>query len=133
MTDTQPAVNVFAVLLYADAPAAIQFLTGVFGFEEALVVTGADGREVAHAELRWPEGGGVMLSSYDEKAEITFGRPGGASVYVVTDAPDPIFERASAAGARLVREMREEDYGSRGFSVADAEGNVWSFGTYRGV
>lgn len=133
MTDTQPAINVFAVLLYADAPAAIRFLTGVFGFEEALVVAGDNGRAVAHAELRWPEGGGVMLSSHDEQAEVSFGRPGGGSVYVVTDAPDPILERATAVGARLVREMREEDYGSRGFSVADPEGNVWSFGTYRGV
>jgi uncharacterized glyoxalase superfamily protein PhnB len=28
--------------------------------------------------------------------------------------------------------MREEDYGSRGFSIADPDGNVWSFGTYSG-
>jgi uncharacterized glyoxalase superfamily protein PhnB len=28
--------------------------------------------------------------------------------------------------------MREEDYGSRGFTVADPEGNFWSIGTYRG-
>jgi uncharacterized glyoxalase superfamily protein PhnB len=54
-------------------------------------------------------------------------------VYVVTDAPDAVFERAMAAGARLVREMREEEYGSRGFSVRDPEHNVWSFGTLRGA
>jgi uncharacterized glyoxalase superfamily protein PhnB len=28
--------------------------------------------------------------------------------------------------------MRDEDYGSTGFVVADPEGNLWSFGTYRG-
>ncbi len=28
--------------------------------------------------------------------------------------------------------MEETDYGSRGFSVADVEGNRWSFGTYAG-
>jgi uncharacterized glyoxalase superfamily protein PhnB len=28
--------------------------------------------------------------------------------------------------------MSETDYGSRGFSVKDAEGNRWSFGTYAG-
>ncbi len=28
--------------------------------------------------------------------------------------------------------MREEDYGSRGFSIADPEGNIWSVGTYAG-
>jgi uncharacterized glyoxalase superfamily protein PhnB len=43
-----------------------------------------------------------------------------------------LFPRVLAAGATVVREMRDEDYGSRGFSVADPEGNVWSVGTYRG-
>ena len=28
--------------------------------------------------------------------------------------------------------LRDEDYGSRGFTVKDPEGNIWSFGTYRG-
>ncbi len=71
----------------------------------------------------------------------TAGRPGNefsekatgsGSYYVVTDEPDAVYERAMKAGADLVREMREEDYGSRGFSVSDPEGNIWSFGTYRG-
>jgi uncharacterized glyoxalase superfamily protein PhnB len=32
-----------------------------------------------------------------------------------------------------VRGLRDEDYGSRGFSVLDPEGNIWSFGTYAGA
>ncbi|MFD6273209.1 VOC family protein, partial [Nocardia asteroides] len=55
-----------------------------------------------------------------------------ASLYLVTDQPDALHARAIAAGARLIRDLRDEDYGSRGFSVADPEGNLWSFGTYRG-
>jgi len=39
---------------------------------------------------------------------------------------------AIAAGATLFQDLRDEDYGSRGFSVTDPEGNIWSFGTYRG-
>ncbi len=46
--------------------------------------------------------------------------------------PDALFERATAAGAEVVRGLEDEDYGSRGFSVRDPEGNLWSFGTYRG-
>ncbi len=57
---------------------------------------------------------------------------GGASVYAVTDEPDALFARATAAGAEVIQELRDEDYGSRGFSVRDPEGNLWSFGTYRG-
>ncbi len=49
---------------------------------------------------------------------------------VVTDRPDELF--ATGAGARLVRELRDEAYGSRGFSVADPEENLWIFGMYRG-
>ena len=35
-------------------------------------------------------------------------------------------------GAEIVRGLRDEDYGSRGFTVRDPEGNLWSFGTYWG-
>jgi uncharacterized glyoxalase superfamily protein PhnB len=127
------APTVWACLSYRDAPAGIDFLKKAFGFEDSLVVTGDDGRDVHHAELRWPEGGGVMLGSYVEGAGEFAGRPPGVgSIYVVTDQPDALCERATNAGATLVRELRDEDYGSRGFSVADPEGNIWSFGTYRG-
>jgi uncharacterized glyoxalase superfamily protein PhnB len=28
--------------------------------------------------------------------------------------------------------MEDADYGSTGFTMRDPEGNLWSFGTYRG-
>jgi uncharacterized glyoxalase superfamily protein PhnB len=43
-----------------------------------------------------------------------------------------LFARATAAGATVLRELHETDYGSRDFAVRDPEGNLWSFGTYRG-
>ena len=57
---------------------------------------------------------------------------GTGSIYIVTDDPDNLFERARRAGARVVRELRDEDYCSRGFTVRDPEGVYWSFGTYAG-
>jgi uncharacterized glyoxalase superfamily protein PhnB len=54
------------------------------------------------------------------------------SVYLVSDDPDGLFERADAAGAEVIRPLRDEDYGSRGFSIRDPEGNLWSIGTYAG-
>jgi uncharacterized glyoxalase superfamily protein PhnB len=41
--------------------------------------------------------------------------------------------RGRATGATIVRELREEDYGSRGFTARDPEGVYWSFGTYAGA
>jgi uncharacterized glyoxalase superfamily protein PhnB len=51
---------------------------------------------------------------------------------VVTDDPDGLFARATSAGATVLRELYDTDYGSRDFAVIDPEGNHWSFGTYRG-
>jgi uncharacterized glyoxalase superfamily protein PhnB len=36
------------------------------------------------------------------------------------------------SGATLVRELNDTDYGSHEFACRDPEGNLWSFGTYRG-
>ncbi|MGH3855539.1 MAG: VOC family protein [Pseudonocardiaceae bacterium] len=132
MTDT-PAPTVWPALVYADAPAAIRFLVEAFGFVETLVVPGEGGREIAHAELRWPQGGGVMLGSTSQDSEFARFQPGVTSIYVVTDTPDAIFERATAAGAEVVRGLTDEDYGSREFTVRDPEGTQWTFGTYRGA
>ncbi len=57
MTET-PAPTVWPALRYDDAPAAVRFLVDVLGFTETLVVPGPEG-SIAHAELRWPEGGAV--------------------------------------------------------------------------
>jgi hypothetical protein len=53
-------------------------------------------------------------------------------VYIDCDDPGALFDRAVASGAEVVRGLKEEDYGSRGFTVRDPEGNLWSFGTYDG-
>jgi len=58
--------------------------------------------------------------------------PGSFSAYVVTDDPDGLFARASAAGAEILADLHDTDYGSRDFAACDPEGNRWSFGTYRG-
>ncbi len=129
--DNKPTV--WPVLVYQDARAATRFLVDALGFEERLVVVGDDDSVVAHAELVWPEGGGVMLGSANRDDSVFSQKPtGAASVYVVTDHPDEVHERAIAAEAELIRPLQDEDYGSRGFTVADPEGNLWSFGTYRG-
>jgi uncharacterized glyoxalase superfamily protein PhnB len=62
-------------------------------------------------------------------------KPGTASLYVVTEAPDALFERATAAGAEVVRGLkaRTTARGGLSFTVRDPEGNLWSFGTYRGA
>ena len=115
-----------------DTRALIDFLVAAFGFEEQFSIPGEDGKGIIHAQILWPGGGGVMLGDA-EGSDAFLSLPfGPASIYVVTDQPDALHDRAVAVGATIVRGLRDEDYGSRGFSATDPEGNLWSFGTYAG-
>jgi len=133
-TATSNQASIWPTLTFRDARAAADFLVAAFGFElRAIYAHEDDPGVVEHGELRWPRGGGVMFGSAG-RDDGPFGRrlPGNESVYVVCDDPDALFERATAAGAEVVRPLTDEDYGSRGFVVRDPEGNLWSFGTYAG-
>ena len=66
-----------------------------------------------------------------ERDDAAVSNTGRSAAYLVTDDPDGVFDRAVAAGATVLRPMREEDYGGRGGSVEDPEGNHWSFGSYQ--
>jgi len=86
------------------------------------------------AWLSWPSGGGIMMGSVRKPDETDHWpvQPGSFGAYVVTDDPDALFARATAAGAEVLMGLHDTDYGSRDFAVRDPEGNRWSFGTYRG-
>jgi uncharacterized glyoxalase superfamily protein PhnB len=133
MSTTSPRTAVWPSLCYRDANAAIAFLVAAFGFAETAVYRTEDGTIVEHAELRWPEGGGIMLGSVRPESGADTLPPGVGEIYVVTTDPDALYQRAEANGATITREMREEGYGSRGFTASDPEGVVWSFGTYAGA
>ncbi len=129
--------TVIPCLRYRDAPAAIKWLCENFGFEKQLVVPNDDGT-IAHAQLSFGNGM-IMLGSVLE-VETELGRLikqpdeiGGAetqSAYVVVSDADAVYMRAKDAGAEIVIDIKDEDYGGRGFSCRDLEGHLWNFGTY---
>lgn len=127
MALNQYAPTVFPTLRYRDAATAIGFLTQSLGFSTGHVAHGPDGR-VVHAELGWANGVVMVSSLGPEPSPFDTGR---GCVYLVTDDPDALHERAVAAGAQVVMPLVDQDYGSREFAVADPEGNVWCFGTYQ--
>ena len=133
MSDKTPPPQVWPTLRASDARGLIRFLADAFGFVEVVVY--GEGDRVDHAQLAWPLGGGIMLGSAgrDAAGDDWALQPGSFGCYVVTDEPDKLFARATAAGAKVLRELNDTDYGSRDFAVLDPEGNRWSFGTYRGA
>jgi uncharacterized glyoxalase superfamily protein PhnB len=122
-------------LAYRDANTAIKWLCDTFGFSKRAAYTDDEGK-VVHAELTFGNGmimlGSVMPSEFGKllrQPDETEGRVT-QSICVVTTDPDEIHRRAVAAGARILMGLRDEDYGSRGFTCADLEGHVWTFATY---
>ncbi|MFJ1457759.1 VOC family protein [Nocardia sp. N2S4-5] len=130
-TSTRTGTALWPCLSYRDAPAAMDFLRRAFGFAETARY--GDGDVVEHAEMRLPGGGGVMLGTTRPGSALEQLPPGTGAVYVVIDNPDELYARATAAGATITQELRDEDYGSRGFTCRDPEGVFWSFGTYAGT
>jgi uncharacterized glyoxalase superfamily protein PhnB len=124
--------NIFPAIRYADADAAITFLKNAFGATEKAVHRGDDG-VVHHAELALGAGL-IMVGQHrgDAKSHREAPNPLASpiSLYVVVEDPDAHHATAREAGATVVRELEDMDYGSREYSVRDPEGNLWSFGTY---
>lgn len=132
MSDPRPIPsNLFPSLSYDDAPAAIEWLCGAFGFEKRLVVPGPDGT-VVHSELS--HGPGVIFVSTvrPSAGRLSPRQLGGVcqSIAVRVEDPDAHFQRAEAHGAEIVEGLRDAEYGSRGYMARDPEGHLWYFGTY---
>src|SRR5699024_9119932 len=108
-----PVPSVWPTLKCHDALGLIDFLVATFGFERTAVY--AEGSTVHHAQLTWPEGGGVMLGSTTPGAEWDR-EPGTAGIYLVTDRVDEVHQRCQAAGARIVQPLTDTDYGSHTFA-----------------
>ena len=125
-------VTMFPFLRYRDAPVAIAWLVQAFGLEERAVYAGPD-NTIVHAELGF--GGSVLMlgSAKDDGLGLkTSHELGGVTqgIYMYVPDIDAHYARATAAGAEVVYELRETDYGSREYGARDLEGNLWSFGTY---
>ncbi len=120
-----------SVLFYRDAIAAIDFLETAFGFTRRLVVRDDLGG-VVHAELSFRDST-LMVSATNParhwRSPLDLGGVNQSICVVVQDA-DAHHAQALRAGAVIVRELKDESYGGRGYEARDPEGHFWYFGTY---
>ena len=119
-------MSVFPTLRYQDPDAAIALLRDAFGFTVAAAHRDDTGA-VQHAELVH-DGGAVLLGPRRDDDRFATGR---AVIYTVVADPDAHHAHAVAAGASVVMELVDQDYGSREYAAVDGEDNIWAFGTYR--
>lgn len=136
MTAEQTKSTVIPGLRYRNAPAAIDWLCNVLGFEKQLVVPGDTSDSVLHAQLTLG-GGMIMLGSVNDN---DFGRLmaqpeqiGGKETqcsYVLVEDADVVYEKVKASGVEIVMPIKDEEYGGRAFTCRDPEGHIWAVGTY---
>lgn len=123
--------NIYPSLTYDDAPAAIEWLCAAFGFTKRLVVPGPNGG-IVHSELSLGPGVIMVSSPKPDAGRVSPRGLPGASQALCVRIPDPDahFASAKAAGAEIIQDLKDEEYGSRGYMARDIEGNQWYFGTY---
>jgi uncharacterized glyoxalase superfamily protein PhnB len=123
-------------LRYRDAPAMIEWLCRAFGLHKHAVYPNDDG-SIAHAQLTLGAGM-IMLGSVTTGTEHSdlvrqpdeLNKAETQSPYLFVEDCDAVYATAKAAGAEMVLDIRDQDYGGRGFTCRDPEGHLWSVGSY---
>lgn len=118
-------------LCVSDAARAIEFYKEAFGATERMRM-GAPGGKIGHAEIVI---GDSIIMLADEHPELNFRSPktlGGPSSHfmIYVEDVDARVEQAVAAGAKLVKPVKDEFYGDRSGSVEDPFGHLWYISTH---
>ena len=114
------------------AAGAIESYKKAFGAKEVMRMPGPGGT-IGHAEIQISNSR-IMLA--DEYTAMNFRSPrsfGGSPVHIhlyVTDA-DGVASQAVAAGAKLLRPVKDQFYGDRSGTVEDPFGHVWHVATHK--
>ncbi len=126
------APSIFPTFRYRDADAAIAWFTDTIGFSSHFMQRAEDGT-VSHAELALGSSIIMVGQSRDDSYDAMVGSDEARrtdAIYIAVAEIDPLYERVRASTATIVMELYDTGYGSREFTCRDAEGNLWSFGTY---
>ncbi|MCZ4102718.1 MULTISPECIES: VOC family protein [Streptomyces] len=116
-----PAATVVPVLIYPDVRAAVGWLGAAFGFVERVRI-GEDHR----AQLAFGEGAVIVGDVRQDRRPPRAGEVTHAVMVRVEDVRAHC-ERARAAGARIVMEPTDFEYGERQYAVEDPAGHQWTF------
>jgi uncharacterized glyoxalase superfamily protein PhnB len=115
---------------YADIPAALSFLERAFGFREipSARFVSPDG-VLLHATVEFA-GGLVGVGGQGDHGAVSPASGGVESQFISVhvDDVDAHYQRAVAAGARIVNELRDHSWGERTYWALDLEGHRWRFG-----
>lgn len=115
-------------LVAADGPALIDFVKQAFEAEEVFRAETPMGG--VHGEIRIGDsmmmvGGGIPGRNFPGQLKQN-------ALHVYVKDVDGVTARAVAAGATLIDEPRDQEYGERSSTLKDRHGNVWYIATHHG-
>jgi PhnB protein len=118
-------------LIVKGAAEAIDFYCRALGATERMRLSSPDGK-VGHAELQIGDSVVMLADEFPQMGALgpksIGGSPVGLAVYV--EDVDSRFERAVAAGAKVVRPVQDQFYGDRSGTFEDPFGHKWTFATH---
>jgi PhnB protein len=115
-------------LVAENGPALLAFTKQAFGGEETFRTVGSAGG--LHGEVRIGDsmlmvGGGIPGREFRSA-------PRTHALHIYVENADAACEKALAAGATMIDEPRDQEYGERSGSVKDPAGNIWYIATHKG-
>jgi len=123
-------IDILPVLPCSDIAAEHDFLVRVLGFSSGGLERAPDGT-VVHGEVRAGRRR-IWLHLTSDAAKLatpaTLGAASGGIVVHVKDV-DAHFEAARRAGATILSEPTDQDYGQREYGVRDPDGHSWWIAT----
>jgi MerR family transcriptional regulator, thiopeptide resistance regulator len=123
-------LDVIPLIACEDIAVTHEFLVDALGFDSAGLERDGTG-QVVHGEVRagdrriWLH---MTTAEADLATPTTLGGSGGGNVIQVVDV-DAHYERARAAGATILSEPTDQEYGQREYGVRDPDGHSWWFAT----
>ena len=114
-------------LVAADGLALLEFTKQGLGAEELMRAVTPTG---VHAEVRIGDTSLMMGGGLPDKQFSGSLQPGALHIYV--QDTDAVTKKAVAAGAALIDQPRDQEYGERSSSVKDPYGNLWYIATHHG-
>jgi PhnB protein len=119
-------------LIIKDAARAIEFYKAAFGATELMRMEGHGGK-IGHAEIKIGDSP-IMLA--DEFPDMGYRSPlalGGTpvSIALYVEDVDTLFNQAIAAGATVMRPVKDQFYGDRSGTLVDPFGHVWTVATHK--
>ena len=113
-------------ITYQNVAEALVWLTNVFGFTEHYRY-GESAGTVAGAQMHIGEAWIMLNSPRSGRASPAAVGHATQSLTIFVEDVDVHFERAKSAGAKIVEDLHETEYGERQYGVEDLEGHYWLF------